>query len=376
MSECYDEGRLRAYIDGELPELERALVASHLSTCQRCRMAFGAIVATAQQAATLLAPPASSANAAFARFSAAQPVGASRAAYQEDLVNTSRFLSGPRRAWMVTAAVVLVLVSLLAFPPVRAAADSLLQIFRVRSVVFVPVDQARVEKLKSLNFDGKNLFVGKPTFEGDRQPKDVADAAAASSAVGFAVGQPSALPGTATASSYKVVGAQKGSFQVDVASARELLKLLDVQNVTLPDSLGQSPIVVNTQPLAVTSYSGHGYTLALTQGRSPEVTLPDGVDLAQLGSAALQALGTPADQAATMARSIDWSSTLLVPIPTDLSAVQQVTVNGAPAMIVSSSADAEGEGKMLYWQNGDHFFVLKATGISETELVAAAESVR
>lgn len=380
MNQCFDEGRLRAYADGELSEFERAAMGLHLTACAACRRALAATTAAADQTRLLLAPATPpNQHAALAQFRAAHPVLLPQ---EELLVNqTPKQSRGLRRAWIAPIAVIAVLAALLALPPVRAAADSLLQIFRVQQVVFVPVNTDRIRQLDNLNFDSKTLFLAEPKMEGDAKPQTVASAQAASAAVGFAVGQPSELPAPANSTSYAVSGKQTGTFQVNVAQARELLRLLDVKDVTLPDALGSAPITVKTEPFAVTTYTGQNYSLSLMQGLSPEVSLPDGVDLSQLGKAMLQILGTAPDQADAMAKSIDWSSTLVVPIPSDIRNVQKVTVNGVDGMLVGTGGKdlpkGEARGMMLYWKSGDQFYVLQATGnISTTEMVLVAESVK
>lgn len=373
MSECFDDGRLRAYLDHALPELEQATIAHHLSDCAQCRRELAALNKNAQQAELLLTPMAApDPQAAFARFQTVRPIA--------DMQNTNggevveQRMNRLRRPWFAALGAVLVMAALFALPPVRAAADSLLQIFRVQQVMFVSVSEERMQQLKDLNFDGDNLFLSKPDFKGDK-PQQVADAAVASSAAGFTIAEPNGLPSAASSSEYAVVAAQNGSFQVNVESARQLMSLLDVKDVTLPDALGQQPITVSTKPIVSAKYSGTGYNLTLTQGNSPEVALPDGVKLSQLGSALLQVLGTPADQAKTMADKIDWTSTLVVPIPADINAVQQTSVNGLPAMLIRESKQGD-DRSAIYWQRGDRFFVIEASGLDDSELIAAAESVK
>ena len=55
-------------------------------------------------------------------------------------------MNRPRvRRWLAPVAIVVVAAALLALPPVRAAADQLLQVFRVQTVVFVPVSGERMQ---------------------------------------------------------------------------------------------------------------------------------------------------------------------------------------------------------------------------------------
>lgn len=408
MKHCYDQGILRAYLDETLPDAERIAVGVHLGQCTACTCSLHSLRAIHERIDHLLAAPTVEPQAALARFrqrvgatqestasAAAQPLVVSssdavratppeRGAPQrsQPMKAVSRAGSGPRRLLATVVATLVVALSLLAFPPVRAAADQLLQVFRVQSVVFVPVSQERMEQLRDLNFDKDTLFVSAPRRIGDASdPRTVASAEEASSAVGFVVEQPSNFPATVSSSEFAVMDEQVVEAQVNVESARQLLTLMGVDDVTLPDALGESPIRATMAPAvairyALTDDAGTAATLNLVQGRSPEVTLPDGVDLAQLGKAALRLLGMEAAQAEALSSRIDWSSTLLFPIPADIRDVRQVTINGDPGMLVGAGSH-RGRHAVLYWQRGDRFFVLEGSnGIDEMALVAAAESVR
>jgi Putative zinc-finger len=400
---CYDDGALRAYLDDTLPIAERDSVAEHVSACTACRGLLEEQRAMTAQVAALLAALAAAPDPrlALARFRETRDT--SHESQRESVVRgpwsvvgdntqhatrntqhiswrstmrTTPLWSGPRRGLLAGMAAVIVLLSLLMVPPLRAAADQLLQIFRVQKVVFVPISNERIDQLKQLNFDPQTLFATKPEFDPKPAPPHVVDSPdAASAAAGFPIRQPTAFPNAPSTTEIYVHDQRALSFQIDVASARQLLGLLGVDDVTLPDSLGAAPITANVPPAVETRYRGDGYTLMLIQGRSPSVKLPDGVDMAQLGKAALRVLGLDADQAEAMSRQIDWNSTLVVPLPSDIREVRQVQVGNAPGLLVG------GEGNSprwnLYWQEGDHVTVLQGQGrISDAEMIAAAESLR
>lgn len=290
-------------------------------------------------------------------------------------MRNSSLLSSPRRGLFAGLAAVVVLLSLLALPPVRAAADQLLQIFRVQKVVFVPISPERIDQLKQLKFDPKALFASKPEITNKPAATRTVDSpAAAGDAVGFPVRQLTTFPSAPLATEIQIHDRRVLRFQVNVESARELLGLLGVDDVTLPDSLGAAPITADMPPTIETNYRGDGYTLTLMQGRSPSVHLPDGVETAQMGKAALRVLGLDADQAETMSRQIDWNSTLVVPFPSDIRDVRQVQIGDTSGLLVGGKGD--GARWSLYWQDGEHFAALQGQGrISEAEMIAAAESL-
>ena len=385
MTNCYDEGRLRAYLDGELPLLDRAALGAHLADCGGCRAQLSRQRALSARVRSLLpAPlPAPEPRAALARLrttvdQSTRNVPASQTSpVQRSIFMTSNsFWSGRSRALLAALALVIAVVSLLALPPMRAAADELLSIFRVQKLMFVPVSRERMEQLSKLSFDKNTLFVAKPTVAQSAPPRTVASAEAAASAIGGAVGQPSAFPSAPLSSEFKVSSPNKMQFQVDVVAARQLLTLMGIDDVSLPDALGAAPIAVDVPAFAQAHYHGVNYDITLHQGSSPSVTLPDGVDLSQLGKAALRLLGMPAADAEIASRTINWNNTLLFPFPTDTDDIRQVTVGGENALLVSGDQQ-----RQMYWQHGETFYMLQASGsLSEVDMiaamVAAAESIQ
>jgi hypothetical protein len=286
------------------------------------------------------------------------------------------FSPTPRRGLLAGLAALIVLLGLLALPPVRAVADQLLQIFRVQKVLFMPISPERIEQLKQLDFDGKTLFVDKPKLVNQpAEPRTVDSADAAAGAVGFPLGQPTVFPGAPTTTEHVVHDRAVMQFQVDVKAARQLLALLNIDDVTLPDALGAQPITAAVPAFAETRYQGANYTLALYQGHSPELTLPKGVDLDQLGRAGLRLLGMDSAAAEALSRQIDWSSTLIFPFPKDIRDIREVQIGSAQGLLVGAGRGGERHWQ-LYWQNGDRFAMLEGRNIRDADLIAAAESVR
>lgn len=286
--------------------------------------------------------------------------------------NINHVSTGSRRRFVGGFAAVMLALSMLLLPPVRAAADQFLQIFRVRSVMFVPLDPARLQQLEDLDFDAQTLFVAEPQIINQpAEPRAVESVDQAAPLVGFQPKQPSRFPTEPTATETQVYDRQVAQFQVNVESSRQLLELMGVNDVTLPDALGAEPIVADLAPTLQTRYDGATYDLTLIQGTSPTVQLPDGVDLQQLGTTALRLLGMEPAQAAEVSQAVDWSSTFVFPFPANLDDVRQVTVGNAPGLLVGDN-----EGYHLYWQDGEQFFIMHGSDMDDGEILAAAESVR
>lgn len=390
MARCYDEGTLRAFGDDALHTEEHAVVAAHLAQCRACRERLAEVQALAARAHTLLGAPAvPDAAAALGRFKSgaagrhasvgrhtapeALRVQNRQISWRTRMMDTFHHISpGPRRRMVGGVMAAMLAVSLLLLPPVRAAADQVLQIFRVRTVLFLPLNPERLQQLEDLDFDEQTLFVAEPEIVNQPSPpRVVASVAEAAPLVGFMPRQPAIFPAAPVATETQVYDHQIAQFQVNVESARRLLELMGVDDVTLPDALGAEPIVADLAPVLETRYDGATYDLMLIQGTSPTVQLPDGVDLEQLGTAALRLLGMAPSQAAEVSRAVDWSSTFVFPFPANLDDVRQVTVGNAPGLLVGDT-----DGYHLYWQDGEQFFIMHGRGMDDGDMLAAAESVR
>lgn len=391
MRTCYDEGTLRAYLDGELQPLARAAVAEHIAGCRGCEAALAALRERTARLRALLPPAdAPSPHEALRRAREAanaslSPAAGNTAPAQPRSIFmqvSSFFASGQRRAVAGALAALVALLALLALPPVRAAADELLSVFRVQKVVFVPIDQARLRQLGDLKIDKSTLFLGKPEVSNTAPPRTVASADEAAAAVGHPLSQPATLPGAPASTVFTVLSGGNTHFQVNLATARQVLDALDIHDVALPEALGTAPVSVEVPAFVSTRYQGAGYDLTLHQSTSPKVTLPDGVELAQLGKAALRVLGMTPEQAELASGQINWNNTLLFPFPSDTNNIRQVTVGGEQALLVVGGP-RNGQHGQIYWQRGDQLLMLEARGDSSAReedivdlLIRTAESVR
>ncbi len=421
MMQCYDEGTLRAYlaVADTLSPMERAAIEEHLAGCDTCqtrlaelRALTGVVEARlAGLAPTSMPQPQVAWQQMRRRLEAERHSESARQTAEPhsdpqmldpirpNTVHKDRrtimqtltsFRSGQRRAIFSALAAVLVL-SLVALPPLRAAADQFLQNFRATSVVFVPVGSNRLAQLQTLDFDPASLFASRPIINGGiRNPHTVGSVREASQAVGFALEQPSALPGKPITQEITVADKSSVSFQVQLNTLRQILSALNITDVTLPDSLGTAPISAEIPPAAMLHYQGSDYDMILVQGRSPTANLPKGVELAQLGKAALEVVGMPPDKADALSKQIDWTSTLVLPFPQDMNNVRQVQIGDAQGLIVDGSAGRANSPilgnragvpagySVLYWQRGDRFYALAGEGAASQEaaMLAAARSVK
>jgi len=163
-------------------------------------------------------------------------------------------------------------------------------------------------------------------------------------------------------------------------SAQALLDQLDLKDVKVPAGLDGQWVELRKPPVVVQRFRSERRRAILLQARSPEVVLPAGWNLEQLGEIGLRILGLDAGEAKRIAKATDWRSTLLVPLPMDATSFRQVTVRGQSGLLITTKGEKAADGKhhregtILMWSEGDRIFCLQGNFGSQ-ELIQMAESV-
>lgn len=259
-----------------------------------------------------------------------------------------------------------VLLLLIAFslPPVRAAASDFLGLFRVQKFAPVSVSPRQLALLEEVAEQG--LHPGTlEMVEEPGEPQVVGSLAEAEAIAGHEVRTPAAL---APPDSVRVAEGGSGHLTIDVENARRILEAVEVDPRLLPDSL-------DGERVSVTTFAGVEQQWAdgtvLMQTASPEVAYPEDVDPVVLGEALLQVLGMTPGEARRLAQNVDWTSTLLLPVPQDLATFREVRVDGISGLALS---DVDGRGHSLLWQKEGTVYLLVGDG-SLRELVRIADSL-
>jgi hypothetical protein len=298
-----------------------------------------------------------------------------------------RVQESPRRAWtprlvptMAVAVVGLVVVAMFAFPSVRASAQAMLDLFRVRKFAAVQFDESRMEKLKALDDDRAFMvFDHQDVVQDPGPPRIVPSVDAAGAAAGFRVARPSFLPGGLTPDTVRVQSAGQARLSISEAKLRALLDALDLRDVTVPSGLDGKVVDVRKPPIVIQQFHNSGRLRAtLVQSNSPEIGIPAGLDVERLAEVGLRVIGLDASEASRVAHATDWRSTLLVPVPINASTFRQVTVGGAQGLLITTSERKDGirrEGTIVLWSEGEK--VYGAFGnLSDRDLLQMAESVQ
>jgi hypothetical protein len=291
----------------------------------------------------------------------------------------------PALAWAAGVAVVAALFTL---PAVRVAAQNALDLFRVRSFAAVEVDEARIEKLKALHAgsgdDPMAMMFEKQDVQEPGKPQEFASADEAASVAGLAgLRKPGPLPAGLQFQRALATGAGSARFLVHADRVQHLLETLDIRDVTVPMAMDGKAITVHMPTSVVQEYANGKRRLAVVEANSPEVSLPLGADLQQLGQIALRVLGLDADEARRVAAGIDWRSTLVVPVPLNAASFRKVEVNGHQGLLVRVNATSAGpdgrggtrRGAMVLWSEGNRVFAVQGD-LDPADVLEVAQSLR
>lgn len=259
---------------------------------------------------------------------------------------------------------VLLLLIVFSLPPVRAAASDFLGLFRVQKFAPVSVSPRQLALLEEVAEQG--LHPGTlEMIEEPGEPHAVGSLAEAEAIAGHEVRTPAALGPPNT---IRVADGGNGHLTIDLENARRILEAVEVDPQLLPDSL-------DGERVSVTTFAGVEQQWAdgtmLMQTVSPEVAYPEDVDPAVLGEALLQVLGMTPGEARRLAQNVDWTSTLLLPVPQDLATFREVRVDGSSGLALSA---VDGRGHSLLWQKEGRVYLLVGDG-SLREVVRIADSL-
>jgi hypothetical protein len=287
----------------------------------------------------------------------------------------------------VTAfAALLVVAGLFSIPAVRASAQAFLDLFRVRNFAAVTVDAARLEQLRGQKFDVESIL-GKPETVLDPGPlRRFASAQEAALATGYPLRTAVDAPAGFAAESTWVRGESRERLHVDATRLRGLLTALAIDDVQVPPAIDGAEVNVHVLPVAHTTYRRDaGHEIMLVQAPSPELSLPPGIDVAQLGEIGLRIAGLSAGEARRFAQNVDWHSTLLVPVPSDASSFREVEVRGNKGLLVAIGGNGERRdgphrrmrgGSQILWSDGERVFAVVSENVSDVELLQMANAVQ
>jgi hypothetical protein len=372
-----NKGELQSYLDDELSPTARDRAEAHLQGCQSCQAELQSLSIDAENirhSLVALDPPASetpiSPQAAFIRLQ-------TRAANSDKEIQPmwQKLTRRSLRPLWAGLAVLVVLAGLLFIPQVRATAENFLGLFRVQNIQVLQFNPANLPQdldQRMMKFD--DLMSQQLKQEGFGDAVEVNSAAEASQMAGFDVLGPSDYTGQVKLT-YQPAGTMELTIDVplmqlvlqEVGSDLVLPNSIDGQKVTVEISNSVTTLLGNCPTQQASSESDRNLgnltgCISLVQMPSPTVNVPPGIDVEQMGQSMLELLGFSPQEAADFSSKVDWTSTLILPVPTNLTA-SDVNVQGVPAtLLVEKQSNPSAQRFTLLWIKDGILFGMTGRG--------------
>ena len=281
----------------------------------------------------------------------------------------------------IGALVVVLLAGMMSFAPAREAMAQFLGLFRVQQFTVVNIDDlARMRSFEDVLESG---ILGEPEMIrdlGEEQP--VADQNAAAALAGYAVRLPANTPEGTTLEKLTVTQGPYIRLEVDRPTVQMALDMAEVTDVNLPDFDTaavevDAAAVVAAEYVVDNPYGERNAGMVLMQAPSPEIDLPPGIDPTTMGEIYLRAVGLPAADATHLAQTIDWTSTVVIPMAGDMGSYSEVTADGVPALLFeAASPSRRGRERALLWQRDGIVYGLMAWNVTDSGMLQVADSLR
>ncbi|UKK99729.1 anti-sigma factor family protein [Brevibacillus brevis] len=389
---CADTGFIQAFLDGECSSKESKQFLLHLEYCETCRTRFDELSALDSWTGEKMEHAFSERNnvkvnteAAWQRFS--QSIEKTTDTYvRERQMTTNRAtirrswnqMNKQTKRWVTGASAAAVLAVSLSFPQVQAAANDFLSIFRMDKVEFVKVTKEDMQELEQWIANGNwgetelpgigKIWMDKNDQEKLEQRSYYYNNKESAEKAGVKLPQ---LPQDVTVDSVEIQSPFTMHMEIDADRANKLLAQLQVEarfDEKLSGKRFSLKIPQMQQVRMLVGKENIGYSVV----DAPELSAPEGVDLAQLRETIL-ALPFIPDQVKKQMISIeDWQHTLPVPYMADgESKMKEVKVNGQNGMLITGKYNSH-----LMWQQDGQIHMLEGSEKNADGLLDFAKELK
>jgi hypothetical protein len=222
------------------------------------------------------------------------------------------------------------------------------------------------------------------------EPVTVANADEAESAAGFNV----RLPADQTPSKIYVSDSSAFNLTVDRAKAQAFIEAAGRDDLTLPASIDGAEISVSIPATVNAAFGtcpepqaekakpqaeedmGRDYAncVVFTQMPSPLVNAPADLDMAQLAQIGLEFSGMSREEAAAFTATVDWTSTLVIPVP-DRATSEDVSVDGVTGKLIQRATDYAPE-YALIWVKDGIVYAISGSGTDTAPAFAIVDALK
>lgn len=360
---------LRAFVDQELSATQTRQAREHLMRCPDCQGRMEEMSRRMKQVQANLAPLSPTADerprspsVAYRRFSG-------RTRRPERQKETITHMLKRKPVWAALT-IVVALTLVFTITPARAWASSFLSMFRIQRVQVFTFDPAAMDSARGRMEASEEAM--KQVFQDDLEITEhgdiieVGSVEEAAEKAGFTPRVPTAL----TDPRFAVKPGMNAVLTIDQPKLQALMDSLGV-DVQLPESVNGQVVTVDVPDAVAISGCAEGEDCpSLIQLPSPTVNAPDEFDVPRMGEAMFQFLGLSPMEARQLSQRIDWTSTLVLPIPQDETVrLEDVQVDGVTGNLIQGKDDT---GSMLIWVKDGILYGLRVPGTPEEALSLAA----
>ena len=361
-----EDGNLRAYFDRELTPEEYENIREHLTDCLQCQQKAENLKNEIERVHRTLN--------FIETGSLGQPLDSKEALAKmkthvqvlqekENNMFTKLFSYIPRPAWIILAVIAL-LVFGLTFSQVRAIANTFLGLFRVEQVRVVEFQSENMPEKLGSSSQFEYMMSNQVNIQEYGEQQEATDAAEATSMAGFSVRLPSNMDDV---SSLRVIPGGLATFNIDLQQINTILADIDMSDIKLPENLDGANITVEI-PASVEARYGEcdfeekggesksgsddlylASCTSLIQAPSPVVEAPPDLDIVKIGEAFLQITGMSPEEASDFSRNVDWTTTLLIPVPRNNSEHEEIAVDGVKGIFIKHYEYKTGDMYLLIW---------------------------
>jgi putative zinc finger protein len=383
---CIHDGNLRLYLDGELAGAELAEITEHLASCADCLARLEKVRAARAQTEAVLATLAPAADdvainpgMAYAQFTT------QFAADREPKTWINRLLAPHWRPVWGLAAVALIVAVLVSVNPVRVWAQRVLAMLRVQKIQVVTIDPTTLMSTPESGSRPYKLF---NQFVADNvvvtmdpgKPDVVSNLTTAAQLAGYPIRMIGSL---GAPHSIDVNGETAFQMTINRDRVTTLLDEIGRSDIHIPESANGALIAVHIPKTVISMYGdcpvrqryvshnsqSQAEALAerkmermanikdtnctyLIQAPSPTVSVPPDLNMSDIAEAALELAGMTPAEARSFCQTVDWSSTLVVPIPSNSSSYETVTVDGVEGTLITETLSQGNRYSLLWIKNG------------------------
>jgi hypothetical protein len=141
-------------------------------------------------------------------------------------------------------------------------------------------------------------------------------------------------------------------------------------------SYGECPSLTSDNS-GILGSAGRRYAdcVILAELPSPTVKTPPDVDVQKLAEIGLEFTGMTPEQAQAFSQSVDWTSSLVIPLPKNAATYQQLTVDGVTGMLIQRPVDDAPEYALIWVKNGV-IYTIGGLGSDSARAIAMANALK